>query len=368
MLEFTPNPDAPAWDFVAELDRRVWASHLVWSREVVMHPMPMTAEEKERRITENIARELKRVPGQSRQTVARQERERVEEGERGSTSQSELKTLWTRAARRARLIYANTSTGIIEHLDAEKEARFEWLMLEPDSEAPAQWFGGVGRLTTDEREFEEKPHPDGGGYTVRARPMSMTVPGDWDLFLMMAPICESFPPQNTRIETRGETIELTETGSKDTLKRLVIARDGRLMKLDSINAYDGKVLFTTQVQNWRTVDTVSLPAEIVHYMPRHGSPEKYNHKFQLRAAHLNEAVAADALPFPKGAQVEDRRGGAKRIVHYQIEDGQLLSDAAIERIIRKRLIAQWSKTLAIAAGAASVVAAARMLSKRHDRG
>ena len=121
------------------------------------------------------------------------------------------------------------------------------------------------------------------------------------------------------------------------------------MSRQSVNIWRGEVTQIDEVQSWRAVDGIDVPELITSYWTREGSPEDYEHKHQLQSVRFNDDVAADALLFPVGAYVEDWRLGAKRIVEYQIEEGQLPSLAELELLRRRQAPLQGPLVLGLCA-------------------
>ena len=207
-LQLTPNPDAPQWKQIAQWDRRVWASHSHWSREGRMHAATWSDEEKSEFIARDIEEGIKHREwtNESVKEIVRRAIDSAQILSDGSTSQADLETIYHRGIRKARIAYHhNLDSPIIEYLNANEEARFDFNSTFDDDEI--KWRGSVSLLPIDEKEYEEKPCSDGGTVS-RARPMDRTVPGGWDVLLMSAPVIDKFSPQYTRLDVRDEIIQL----------------------------------------------------------------------------------------------------------------------------------------------------------------
>ena len=341
-----PNPESPVWQQIAQWDRRVWASQLIWTRESKMHALNWSEREQAAYIAREVESATKRIyqgaPGL--QEIVLSAMNQAQSISDGWTSHDELEAIFYRGARWAQLIHGDKygKSRTLEYLDDDKETRFNW---HAPADAPTAtsaakgfWSGGVSLPVTDEKQYRQTENPD-GSFSGRARPMSMTVPGHLDVLLMLAPVMQAFPPPSTRLKVRGDVIELTAINQENSASRLNLDRQsGRVLSLQSVVVRRDEVFLTHEVQSWRAVAgiEVEVPEAIVSYRTREGSPEKYDHRHQLQSVQLNDDVPVDTLAFPLGAQVDDRRLGAKRGVNYVLQSGDLPSLDELKRQRRQQ--------------------------------
>ena len=372
----TPNPDSPVWQQIAQWDQRVWASQLSWTRESKMHALNWSEREKAAYIAREVESATKCIyqdaPGL--QEIVLSAMNQAQSISEGWTSNDELEAIFYRGARWARLTHREEKyrgSQIIEFLDENKEARFYF--SPPADElgnahvnANGFWSGGVSLPVTDEKQYRQTENPD-GNFGERARPMSMTVPGHLAVLLMLAPVMQAFPPPSTRLEVRGNVIELTAITGENRAERLNLDRQsGRVLSLQSVFTRQNEVFLTHEVQSWRAIAgiEVEVPEVIVSYRTREGSPEKYDQRHQLQSVQLNDDVPVGAMSFPLGAQVDDRRLGAERGVNYVLQSGELPSLDELKRQRRQQTPLKPRLLLGIAAVA--VIAALGIKTARSD--
>ncbi len=342
--QLKPNPNSPVWNQITDWDRRVWASQLSWTRESIHHPSEWSDEQK----ADFIARQVETESSYSQEGAPTAQEsvlcalKEIQMHANGWTTHVELEVVFYRGARWAQRTQRDEEYGdsqTIEYLDGSKEAHF---YSHKSADTPnstdatdGSWSGGVSPWPVAEKEYKKIENPN-GSWACRERPMSRTAPRGLDVLLMMAPVIQAFPPQSTRLEVRDDVIELTALKDEDSFSRLNLDRQsGRVLSLQGVSKYRGEVFLTQEVQSWRAVAGVEVPEVIISYWTREGSLEKYNHRHQLQSVRLNADVPADALAFPVGAQVEDWRLGAKRIVNYVLQSGELLSLAELKQQPRR---------------------------------
>ena len=368
-LELAPNPQSPMWAQIADWDRRVWASQLNWSRTVKMSALAWSDDEKADHIARDIERETKHreVTGQSMKEIARRALDAAQMLSEGHTSRADLEAVYSRGSRKASLVesFGGDTMRIIEFLSATAEARFHFDPIH-NAEA-ARWGGRVSAPVTDEKAYERVEQP-GGTSTGLARPMSTTVPGNWDILLMLAPIADSFAPQQTHLEIVSDTLQLTRTDSKSAVSRLTLDREsGRVSSLQQLHPQTGEIIYINEVQSWRAVETdglnIEVPERIAGYSARDGSPDNFKDLHQLESVRLNADVGADALLFPVGANVDDLRLGENRVVHYPIKEGQLPSLDELKRLHRQNAPSR----LPLLLGASALATSALLWSKTARR-
>lgn len=213
----------------------------------------------------------------------------------------------------------NHEAHVIEYYDGKLYASLEEVQLAPFSvrkDKKSEWMARV------------VPRP--------AELFDITMPDEVSLLLAQQPITTFFNRDNTEIIDRGDKIVLRRKTPIDKFKDAFVEVTLTKKELAPVEfaqypstGAKAATLFKTEMQ---TIDGKLLPKKVYSAEASQSSTVVYD----LKQASINEEVDKNAVLLPAGVVVSDYRFGQDNGVNYPINDGNLLSDEQVKKLLGEK--------------------------------
>ncbi len=324
---YAQNGSAELWDRIAARDQRFSKFSAQWQMTYTQLPNPNgkspfssapAPDDIPTDAFEQLSPDQKRWMEKRKQEIARAE----DQWKSGFTVLQDINSTHFNGKTRTELQSSTSDheAHVIEYFDGKHFASFEELQVAPFSPAKEQKTEWTGIVI---------PRPD--------EIFEMTMPDEISLLLAQQPITTFFNRQNTEVLTQNDTITLRRQAPQDKFPEAFVEITLTKNELAPIQfaeypsrQSEAATLLKAEMQS---LNGELIPKKVYSAESQRNSTVVYD----LKQALIGEAVDEASVLIPSGIVVSDYRFGEADGVNYTIQDGRLLSDDQVKKLLGQRI-------------------------------